>query len=102
MVAALTLSEHLTGLDHKEAEWGRKLIKDFGLCRILPKLDSEAVMAALSLDKKRQETGIPFVLLRRLGEAVIRERVPLDLVEAVLEQILGEKGKDYLGNPDNT
>ena len=34
-------------------------------------------MTALRLDKKRQETGVPFVLLPRLGEAVIREDVPL-------------------------
>jgi 3-dehydroquinate synthase len=90
MVAALTLSEHLSGLDREEAEWGRQLIRDCGLCRALPKLDQTAVMAALSLDKKRQETGVPFVLLRRLGEAVIAADVPLDLVAEVLGTLLGE------------
>jgi len=30
-------------------------------------------MAALRLDKKRQETGVPFVLLPRLGETVIQD-----------------------------
>ena len=34
-------------------------------------------MAALALDKKRLETGVPFVLLPRLGEAVVREEVPM-------------------------
>jgi 3-dehydroquinate synthase len=92
MVAALTLSEHLAGLHHEEAESGRKLIRGFGLCRSLPKLDPEAVMAALLLDKKRQENGIPFVLLRRLGEAVIRDDVPLDLVAEVLKKLLGGGG----------
>ncbi len=92
MVAALTLSEHLADLDHEEAEWGRKLIRDFGLCRALPKLDPEAVMSALRLDKKRQETGVPFVLLRRLGEAVIAEDVPLELVAEVLTKLLGGGG----------
>jgi 3-dehydroquinate synthase len=89
MMAALTLSEHLAGMDHEEAEWGRKLIQDFGLCRALPRLDPEAVMSALHLDKKRQETGVPFVLLRRLGEAVIAEDVPLKLVAEVLEKLVG-------------
>ena len=88
MMAGLTLSEHLAGMDHAEAEWGRKLIRDFGLCCTLPKLDPEAVMSALRLDKKRQETGVPFVLLRRLGEAVIAADVPLDLVAEVLEKLL--------------
>lgn len=92
MMAALTLSEHLTGLDHAEAERGRQLIRDFGLCRALPNLDPEAVMSALRLDKKRQETGVPFVLLPRLGEAVVRDDVPLDLVAAVLGKLLGGRG----------
>ncbi len=74
MVAALTLSEHLAGLDPTEAEWGRQLIRGFGLLSPLPELDPEAVMAALRLDKKRQETGVPFILLPRLGEAVIQRR----------------------------
>jgi 3-dehydroquinate synthase len=89
MVAALSLSERLAGLDPAEAEWGRRLICDFGLCRPLPQLNPEDVMAALSLDKKRQETGVPFVLLPRLGETVIKDEVPLGLAAAVLEKILG-------------
>jgi 3-dehydroquinate synthase len=93
MVAALTLSEHLSGLNREEAEWGRQLIRDCGLCRALPKIDPAAVMSALSLDKKRQETGVPFVLLRRLGEAVIAAKVPLDLVAEVLVPLLGEGQK---------
>jgi 3-dehydroquinate synthetase len=49
-------------------------------------------MTALRLDKKRQETGVPFVLLRRLGEAVIREDVPMGQVAEVLGNLLGEGG----------
>ncbi len=90
MVAALTLSERLTGLEASEAEWGRRLIRDFGLLKSLPELDAEAVMAALRLDKKRLETGVPFVLLPRLGEAVVQEGVPLGLVAEVLEEIMRE------------
>ena len=89
MVAALTLSERLAGLDPTEAEWGRRLIRGFGLLSPLPELDPEAVMAALRLDKKRQETGVPFILLPRLGEAVIQDEVPLGLVAEVLKEMLG-------------
>jgi len=92
MVAALTLSERLAGLDPAEAAWGRRLIRGFGLCRPLPELDPEAVMAALSLDKKRQESGVPFVLLPRLGATVIQNRVDLSLVAAVLQEMLGGGG----------
>jgi 3-dehydroquinate synthase len=88
MVAALTLSEHLADLDHEEAEWGRSLIRGFDLCRSLPKLDIESVMKALRFDKKRRESGVPFILLRHLGEAVILEEVPLKLVSEVLTKLL--------------
>ena len=92
MAAALTLSERLAGLDATEAEWGRRLIRDFGLLQPLPELDPEAVMAALRLDKKRQETGVPFVLLPRLGEAVIQDGVPLGMVAEVLKETYWVEG----------
>ncbi len=95
MVAALTLSERLAGLDPAEAEWARQLIRDFGLLPSLPDLDPKAVMLALRLDKKRRETGVPFVLVPRLGEAEIRERVPLELVAEVLEKIMGEGARGF-------
>jgi 3-dehydroquinate synthase len=88
MLAALILSEHLTGLSREESQWGRRLLLDWGLCRPLPVLDPEAVMAALSLDKKRQEVGVPFVLLSRLGQAVVEDDVPEGLVKEILEKIL--------------
>ena len=46
-------------------------------------------MAALRLDKKRQESGVPFVLLPRLGETVIQDGVDLGLVAEVLKEMLG-------------
>jgi 3-dehydroquinate synthase len=92
MAAALRLSEKLAGLPPEEARWGRGLIKDFGFTRNLPDLDPGAVLAALRLDKKRREDGLVFVLLRRLGEAVIQENVPPALVAAALEEILGGGG----------
>lgn len=91
MLAAFSLSEKLAGLDPAEARRGRRLIRDFGFTRrSLPPLDPQAVLAALSRDKKRQESGVPFVLLRRLGEAVVREDVPLPMVGEVLETLLGD------------
>ncbi len=92
MAAALRLSEELAGLPPGEAQWGRELIRELGFARNLPDLDPEAVLAALSLDKKRRESGVPFVLLRRLGEPVIRENVPLPLVAAALGEVMGGGG----------
>jgi 3-dehydroquinate synthase len=93
MAAALRLSEKLAGLPPEEARWGWALIKDLGFTRNLPDLDPGAVLTALSLDKKRREDGLVFVLLRRLGEPVIREDVPLPMVAEVLGEIMGGGGQ---------
>ena len=89
MLAALSLSEKLAGLPAAEARRGSQLIRDLGLTRrSLPPLDPQAVMAALSRDKKRLESGVVFVLLRRLGEAVVREDVPMPMVGEALAEIM--------------
>lgn len=88
MLMALRLSERLTGLPEEESRWGQQLLRNFGYAEGLPNLDREAVLAALTLDKKRQEAGLVFVLLQRLGEAVIRENVSLALASEVVEEVL--------------
>lgn len=92
MLAALRLSERLAGLPPEESQWGQRLIRGFNYTRRLPALKREAVLAALPRDKKRQETGLVFVLLRRLGEGVIVPGVPLALAGEALEEILEPGG----------
>jgi len=93
MLAALHLSRSLAGLSPGEARQGRDLIKSLGLARALPRLDSQAVLSALTLDKKRQADKLVFVLLRRLGEPVIREDVPLGMIEEALRvEVFGGGG----------
>jgi 3-dehydroquinate synthase len=89
MVAALRLSAELTNLPEAEAQRGISLITDLGLTRrSLPPLDPEVVLAALTLDKKRQEGGVPFVLLRCWGETVIQEQVPISLLKQAINDLL--------------
>ncbi len=92
MLMALKLSEQLAGLPGDESRWGQELLRNFGYARRLPRLDRRAVLAALARDKKRQEAGLVFVLLKRLGEAVIQENVPLALAGEVLSAVL--EGRD--------
>ena len=52
-------------------------------------MDPQDVLTALARDKKRLESGVPFVLLPRLGEAVVQDGVDLGLVATVLKEMLG-------------
>jgi 3-dehydroquinate synthase len=88
MAAALKLSREMAGLPPEEARRGHELIRDLGLLQPLPPLEPQAVLQALALDKKRREEGVPFVLLRRLGEPVIREDVPLPRVSEGLAWVM--------------
>ncbi len=88
MLMALRLSERLSGLPQDESRWGQQLLRNFGYAERLPDLDRDAVLAALSRDKKRLEAGLVFVLLQRLGEAVVVEDVPSALAGEVLAEVL--------------
>jgi 3-dehydroquinate synthase len=92
MLMALRLSERLSGLPEEASRWGQRLLRDFGYAERLPELDRDAVLAALSRDKKRLEAGLVFVLLKRLGEAVVVEDVPPALAGEVLAEVLGGGG----------
>ncbi len=93
MLAALRLSEKLAELPPPEGAWARGLIRNCGLARRPLNLHPQTVLAALPMDKKRREDRLVFVLLRRLGEPVIREGVPLELIGAALrEEVFGEGG----------
>ena len=98
MLGALHLSQRLAGLPAAEAEQGRRLILDLGLTKRPPRLDAAQVLAALPRDKKRRGEDLVFVLLKRLGEPVIQEGVPLGLAREALEAALGE-GKAGRGDP---
>ncbi|MFZ5450362.1 MAG: 3-dehydroquinate synthase [Thermodesulfobacteriota bacterium] len=87
MLAALNLSEKLAGLPPAEAAWGRSLIRNLGLTRRpLPPMEPDAILTALTRDKKRQEQKVPFILLHRLGQPVVRDEAPAPLVETAISE----------------
>ncbi len=89
MLAALELSVRLTGLSREDAAYGQRLIRGFGLARRPPRVNPEAVLAALPMDKKREGQTLVFVLLQDLGKPVIFPEVPLSLAAEGLKSILG-------------
>lgn len=86
MVAALDFSVQLTGLSVSAAEEGRDLIGSLGLPVRLPPLSKKEVLRALKMDKKKQQERLVFVLLKKLGEAVVYPDVPLEMIESWLEE----------------
>ena len=85
MVAALDFSVQLTGLEAAAARQGRELLASLGLPVRLPPLPKNEVLRALKVDKKKQQERLVFVLLKKLGEAVVYPDVPLGMIEAWLD-----------------
>jgi 3-dehydroquinate synthetase len=47
----------------------------------LPQLPRDEVLRALKVDKKKQGERLVFVLLKKLGEAVVYPEVPRGMIE---------------------
>jgi 3-dehydroquinate synthase len=85
MVAALDFSVQLSGLEAAAARQGKELLASLGLPVRLPQLSKGEVLKALKVDKKKQGERLIFVLLPKLGEAVVHADVPLGMIEAWLD-----------------
>jgi 3-dehydroquinate synthase len=86
MAAALELSVQLSGLSRPEAQRGLALLRAFDLPLTPPRFSPEDIVNALKMDKKRQDDNLVFVLLKKLGEAVIQPQVPVSLITDWLNQ----------------
>jgi 3-dehydroquinate synthase len=84
MAAAAHIARALGLMTDTEVERQNRLIARFGLPLRAPGIDVDAVLSAMSLDKKVSDKSLRWILLDGLGRTVIRDDVPLDLVrEAV-------------------
>ena len=74
MVAAGKLSQAFAGLEATEAQRLERLIAQAGLPTAMPaRWRGEEFVRAIRLDKKRDGDGVEFVLLDRLGHALVRK-----------------------------
>jgi 3-dehydroquinate synthase len=78
MVAASAWAAKRGLLPKKEATRISRLLESLGL-PVTMEADTDAIMDAISKDKKREGDRIHFVFLRRIGEAVVE---PISLAEA--------------------
>lgn len=87
MMGAARISQRMGLLSEPEVERQRRLLEAFGLPTRCPGVDLDGVRAAMALDKKVQDKKQRWVLLTRLGEATVRDDVPVEVVEETLQEL---------------
>jgi 3-dehydroquinate synthase len=86
MGVAIRFSQKWAGLEQNEADRALRLIQRLGLPASLPGgIHSEALLSALEKDKKIQGNICHFVLISKIGQAVIQP-IPLEELQRRLEQ----------------
>ena len=86
MVAACNLSEQLTGLHFDEAKRIVQLLAKYHL-PVDIETDDEKVFQVLRMDKKRASNEMNFILLKKIGEAIIKP-IELKVLHQHLKEIL--------------
>lgn len=84
-IMATDLSRRLGWLTEQDVERTKALFLAAGLPIKGPHLGIEKYMQLMGLDKKVADGKIRFVLLKELGQAVISDEVPADLLKQTLE-----------------
>ncbi len=88
MVGAARIAERLGMLDAEHARRQMELLHSFGLPIAADGIDPDAVLAAMRLDKKVKAGRQRLVLLEEPGRAVVRDDVPVELVEDVVRGLV--------------
>ena len=88
MMAAAKLSHRLKLLAAEVVERQRAILAKFGLPMDCQGVSLKDIMAAMELDKKVRGKSIRWVLLKDVGQAVIRTDVTLEDIEAVLREVI--------------
>jgi 3-dehydroquinate synthase len=82
MNAAANFSEQLSGLSHEEKQRIKQLIESYHL-PVQLQSDPEKIEQLFRMDKKREQGFIHFILLEKIGQAVIKP-VTLDTIKQLL------------------
>ena len=90
MVGAAMLSNALGALSPEVVKQHRDTLKTFGLPVSCSGVDVKGVLKAMELDKKVKGKAVRWVLLEGIGEPVIRQDVPKQVVAKVLQELLSD------------
>jgi len=85
MAMAADLSARVGLLDGASVDRLRRLLERAGLPVAGPRLDADRYVELMAVDKKARAGRTPFILLERLGTAVIRSDVAPEAVRATLD-----------------
>lgn len=87
MTGAAMISQRLGMLSASVVERQRRLLRALGLPTGCPGVDEGAVLKAVELDKKIRKEKIRWVLLDDVGEPVVRNDVPDEVVVGVIRDL---------------
>lgn len=88
MIASCRLSQRLGLLSTQQVERVTELLERLGLPTVLSdKIASDVILSAMKRDKKRQAGRIRMVLLNGLGDSVVRDDVPEEMLLAAYESL---------------
>ena len=88
MMAAAKLSHRLKLLSEKDVERQKAILRKFGLPTDCSGVAVNDVLAATKMDKKVRGKAVRWVLLKAIGQAVIRSDVPIEDVLKVLQEVI--------------
>jgi 3-dehydroquinate synthase len=91
IVAACTLSEQINDFDPAEKKRVIALLDKYQLSTRFS-IDGEKIMQLLKMDKKRVKDEMSFILLDRIGEAVIKP-IPLKTLEAFVSKLYTKEAR---------
>ena len=89
MTAASFMAQRLKMIDEPQYKRIVSVIEKTGLPTRGLKLDTAAVVGAMSHDKKVKSGKLRFILPDKIGHVIIRDDVPADLVTAAVESLKG-------------
>jgi shikimate kinase / 3-dehydroquinate synthase len=93
MIAAGEIGRRMVPTPSVVVDRQKTLLGRFGLLKPFPRVTSEAVLAAMALDKKITGKSIRWVLLADIGKLVLRSDAPDEVVREVVEELLELYGR---------
>ena len=97
MMGAAKIGELLQIMDVDDVERQKEVLEAYGLPNSAPHLNSEAIISAMTSDKKTTGGSINWVLLDGIGKAITNNEVPDKYVSEALKFVLTSSEHNSLG-----